>query len=164
MNVLVCFVILQRLPPMGNGVVATGEIAGMITLMRVYENELKNPIWNVITGGLARALLIQVQKLKTDVEAAMLQLDSILSANELNVAMIAAIPSVLIAGGLLYLVVQRIRNSGPDPFISTTPCRYFTTALSNSSLSFTRFLDFHHRQVLILISSHLEFSNDSFQP
>lgn len=91
--------------------------------MRAYEAELKNPLWYVFTGALARALLIQVQKLKTDVEAAMLQLDSILKANELNVALIAAIPSVLVAGGLLYVLFKCFNNSGPSPFISVTPCR-----------------------------------------
>lgn len=127
-----------------------GEIAGMITLMRVYEHELKNPIWNVVTGGLARALLVQVQKLKTDVEAAMLQLDSILSANELNVAMIAAIPSVLIAGGLVYLLMNWIRNSGPDPFVSATPCRYLPL-LSMRNLSFAVLLHFYRHQEQILL-------------
>lgn len=103
---------------------AAETLVGMETLMRAYEAELKNPLWYVFTGALARALLIQVQKMKTDVEAAMLQLDSILKANELNVALIAAIPSVLVAGGLLYVLFRVFNNSGPSPFISVAPCRY----------------------------------------
>ncbi|GMH33733.1 hypothetical protein BSKO_01567 [Bryopsis sp. KO-2023] len=114
---------VKRLPGSSSKNSTMEVMAGMETLMRAYEAELKNPIFNVVGGSLARALLIQVQKLKTDTEAAMLQLDSILRANELNVALIAAIPSVVIAGGLVYFTYKSINNSGPDPFVSATPCR-----------------------------------------
>lgn len=35
-------------------------LEGMETLMRAYEEELKSPVWNLVNGSLARALLIQV--------------------------------------------------------------------------------------------------------
>ena len=96
----------------------------MDVLMRTYESELKHPIWNTLNGQLARALLIQVQKLKVDTESAMLELDQILRANELNVALIAAIPAILIGGGLLYFMSTSIINrAGPDPYKSLIPCR-----------------------------------------
>lgn len=98
-------------------------IVGMDTLMRTYESELKNPVRNVVTGRLARALLIQVQKLKVDTESAMLQLDQILRANELNVAFVAAIPSLFLAGGVVYLLFSTVFRTGPDPLQSLIPCR-----------------------------------------
>lgn len=92
--------------------------------MRTYESELKHPIRNMINGQLARALLIQVQKLKVDTESAMLELDQILRANELNVALIAAIPAILVAGVILHFVSTSIINrAGPDPYKSLIPCR-----------------------------------------
>ena len=99
-------------------------LEGMDVLMRTYEDQLKNPVRNVLIGQLARALLIQVQKLKTDTESAMLQLDQILRANELNVALVAAIPAIFVGGGLLYILYSILFNrSGPDPRRSLIPCR-----------------------------------------
>lgn len=49
--------------------------------MSKYESELKDPVRNLLLGQLARSLLIQVQRLKLDTEAAMLELDQILRAN-----------------------------------------------------------------------------------
>lgn len=43
-------------------------------------------------------LLLQVQRLKIDTEAAMLELDQILHANELSIALVAAVPSMLLLG------------------------------------------------------------------
>ena len=96
----------------------------MDVLMREYESGLKRPIWNTLNGQLARALLIQVQKLKVDTESAMLELNQILRANELNVALIAAIPALIVGGGLLYFISTTIINrTGPDPYKSLIPCR-----------------------------------------
>ena len=46
----------------------------LTTVLKVYEQELKHPIRGGLTGSLVRALLIQVQKTKVDVEVAMLSL------------------------------------------------------------------------------------------
>lgn len=48
-------------------------------------------------GELVRALLIQVQKLKLDIEEAMLELDQILRANEINFAILAALPAFFLS-------------------------------------------------------------------
>jgi hypothetical protein len=48
---------------------------GMAAVMACYEAELRQPIRNLVAGDLARTLLIQVQRLKVDTEAAMLELD-----------------------------------------------------------------------------------------
>ncbi|KAI5673519.1 hypothetical protein M9H77_13883 [Catharanthus roseus] len=70
-----------------------------------YEKELMHPIQNLVGGELARALLIQVQKLKLDIETAMLELDQILRANEINFAILAALPAFVLS--LILLMVVR---------------------------------------------------------
>ncbi|XP_010519826.1 PREDICTED: protein DGS1, mitochondrial [Tarenaya hassleriana] len=66
-------------------------------VMNRYEKELVHPIHNLLGGELARALLIQVQKLKLDIETAMLELDQILRANEINFAILAALPAFFLS-------------------------------------------------------------------
>ncbi|EXC10038.1 hypothetical protein L484_004723 [Morus notabilis] len=73
-------------------------------VMSRYEKELMHPIQNLLGGELARALLIQVQKLKLDIETAMLELNQILRANEINFAILAALPAFFLSFGLLMLV------------------------------------------------------------
>ncbi|KAL3680788.1 hypothetical protein R1sor_023744 [Riccia sorocarpa] len=68
----------------------------MEVMMTRYEEELVHPLKNLVGGQLARALLIQVQKLKLDTERAMLELNQILRANEINFAMLAALPAVMV--------------------------------------------------------------------
>ncbi|KAK8504841.1 hypothetical protein V6N13_056170 [Hibiscus sabdariffa] len=74
-----------------------------IVMLR-YEKELTHPIQNLLQGELARALLIQVQKLKLDIEMAMLELDQILRANEINFAILAALPAFFLSFGLIMAV------------------------------------------------------------
>ncbi|XP_030959019.1 protein DGS1, mitochondrial [Quercus lobata] len=73
-------------------------------VMSRYEKELMHPVQNLLSGELARALLIQVQKLKLDIETAMLELDQILKANEINFAILAALPAFFLSLILLMLV------------------------------------------------------------
>ncbi|XP_010244420.1 PREDICTED: protein DGS1, mitochondrial isoform X2 [Nelumbo nucifera] len=74
-------------------------------VMARYEKELMHPIQNLLGGELARALLIQIQKLKLDIETAMLELDQILRANEINFAILAALPAFFLS--LIFLMVVR---------------------------------------------------------
>ncbi|KAK6802652.1 hypothetical protein RDI58_000434 [Solanum bulbocastanum] len=69
-----------------------------------YEKELMHPIQNLFSGELSRALLIQVQKLKLDIEEAMLELDQILRANEINFAILAALPAFFLSLIVIMLV------------------------------------------------------------
>ncbi|XP_031272508.1 protein DGS1, mitochondrial [Pistacia vera] len=73
-------------------------------VMARYEKELVNPIHNLLSGELARALLIQVQKLKLDIETTMLELEQILRANEINFAILAALPAFFLSFFLLMLI------------------------------------------------------------
>ncbi|XP_058743106.1 protein DGS1, mitochondrial [Vicia villosa] len=73
-------------------------------VMDRYEKELMHPIQNLVSGELARAMLIQVQKLKLDIETAMLELNQILRANEINFAVLAALPAFFVSLLLIMLV------------------------------------------------------------
>ncbi|XP_056166152.1 protein DGS1, mitochondrial isoform X2 [Syzygium oleosum] len=74
-------------------------------VMARYEKELMHPVKNLLSGELARALLIQVQKLKLDIETAMLELNQILRANEINFAILAALPAFFLS--LILLMIMR---------------------------------------------------------
>ncbi len=80
------------------------------------------------------ACIVQVQKLKLDTEAAMLELDQILRANELTVAVVAAIPSLAIAGGTGYLLIRWITPSPPDRKSEALPARSIKTLDPESHL------------------------------
>ncbi|KAL2510949.1 dgd1 suppressor 1 [Abeliophyllum distichum] len=75
---------------------ATDQEMLEIVMLR-YEKELMHPIQGLMGGELARSLLIQVQKLKLDIEEAMLELDQILRANEINFAILAALPAFFLS-------------------------------------------------------------------
>ncbi|TKY57109.1 Nuclear control of ATPase protein 2 [Spatholobus suberectus] len=73
-------------------------------VMDRYEKELMHPIQNLLSGELVRAILIQVQKLKLDTETAMLELNQILRANEINFAVLTALPAFFLSLLLIMLV------------------------------------------------------------
>ncbi|CAL4922702.1 unnamed protein product [Urochloa decumbens] len=76
------------------------------TLTKRYEKELIHPIQNLFSGELARAMLIQIQKLKLDLESGLLEMDQILRANAINFAVLAALP----AFGLSLLLLMLLRT------------------------------------------------------
>ncbi|XP_076926102.1 protein DGS1, mitochondrial-like [Bidens hawaiensis] len=69
----------------------------------VFESILP-PFQNLLGGELARAMLIQIQKLKLDIETAMLELNQILRANEINFAILAALPAFFLSLVVLMLL------------------------------------------------------------
>ena len=82
---------------------ATDNEADLLPVMLSYENDIEAPLRNLMLGDLLHAFLIQIQKTKVDVETAMAALDKLLSANELNFALLTIIPAVLFAR---FLVMQ----------------------------------------------------------
>ena len=52
-------------------------------VLRAYENDLRKPFIGTVRGNLIRALLIQIQKTKVDVEVAMSGIDALLKSQEL---------------------------------------------------------------------------------
>lgn len=75
-------------------------------VMERYEKEMMHPVKSIFGGELPRAMLIQVQKLKLDIETAMLELNQILKANEINFAILAALPAFV----LVLLSIMLVRS------------------------------------------------------
>ncbi|KAF2144994.1 uncharacterized protein K452DRAFT_284383 [Aplosporella prunicola CBS 121167] len=69
-------------------------------VLKAYEKDMQKPIIGAITGSLIRALLIQVQKTKVDVEVAMSGIDSILKSQELLFGFIGLTPGVMVCFGV----------------------------------------------------------------
>ncbi|KAK3079897.1 hypothetical protein LTS18_003647 [Coniosporium uncinatum] len=65
-------------------------------VLRVYERDLQSPLRGAVTGNLVRALLIQIQKTKVDVEVAMGGIDALLKSQELVFGFVGLTPGVLV--------------------------------------------------------------------
>ncbi|KAF2210686.1 hypothetical protein CERZMDRAFT_44936 [Cercospora zeae-maydis SCOH1-5] len=68
-------------------------------VLKAYEKDLSSPLKGAMRGNLIRALLIQVQKTKVDVEIAMGGIDSLLKSQELLIGFISLTPGLLVAYG-----------------------------------------------------------------
>ncbi|XP_068641616.1 protein DGS1, mitochondrial-like isoform X2 [Aristolochia californica] len=93
----------------------TSDQAMLEIVMARYEKELMHPIKSFLGGEIVRAFLIQIQKLKLDIETVMLELDQILKANEINFAVLAALPAFILC--LLLIMLTRawiIRDTGAE--------------------------------------------------
>ena len=66
-------------------------------VLRAYERDLQKPFMGTIRGDLVRALLIQIQKTKVDVEVAIGGIDSLLKSQELLFGLIGLTPGILIS-------------------------------------------------------------------
>jgi nuclear control of ATPase protein 2 len=66
-------------------------------VLRAYERDLQKPFIGTVRGDLVRALLIQIQKTKVDVEVAISGIDSLLKSQELLFGLIGLTPGVLIS-------------------------------------------------------------------
>jgi nuclear-control-of-ATPase protein 2 len=65
-------------------------------VLRAYEKDLRQPFVGTLRGDLIRALLIQVQKTKVDVEVALSGIDSLLKSQELVFGFIGLTPGILV--------------------------------------------------------------------
>lgn len=70
-------------------------------VLRAYERDLAKPFMGTIKGDLIRALLIQVQKTKVDVEVAIGGIDALLKSQELLFGFVGIAPGVLISFAVL---------------------------------------------------------------
>lgn len=66
-------------------------------VLRAYEKDLRNPFMGTIRGNLVRALLIQVQKTKVDVELAVNGIDALLKSQELVFGFVGLAPGILVS-------------------------------------------------------------------
>ncbi|CAZ86553.1 unnamed protein product [Tuber melanosporum] len=69
-------------------------------VLKSYEQELRAPFRGAVKGELLRALLIQIQKTKVDVEVAISGIDHLLKSQELVFGMVGLTPSALACVGI----------------------------------------------------------------
>lgn len=86
------------------GAVELARDGSMKAVMELIKQQAGSPIKNALTGSLGQAILLQVQKLKCDVEELMLKSKQTLRAQELNLALVALVPTMLTATAAIYLV------------------------------------------------------------
>lgn len=76
-------------------------------VLKAYEKDLESPFKGTVRGNLIRALLIQIQKTKVDVEVAMGGIDALLKSQELVFGFVGLTPGVLVT----YFFIQSLRSS-----------------------------------------------------
>ena len=76
-------------------------------VLKAYEKDLASPFKGTLRGNLIRALLIQIQKTKVDVEVAMGGIDDLLKSQELLFGMIGLTPGILIT----YFTLRSLQSS-----------------------------------------------------
>lgn len=70
-------------------------------VLKAYERDLRHPFRGAIQGELVRALLIQIQKTKVDVEVAISGIDRLLKSQELVFGLVGLTPGLLATWGFL---------------------------------------------------------------
>ncbi|KAF8517333.1 ATP synthase regulation protein NCA2-domain-containing protein [Gautieria morchelliformis] len=65
-------------------------------ILKVYEEDLKSPLKSAVSGTLIRSLLIQIQKMKVDVDFALSGIDKLLRSQELTFAFVGVAPALAI--------------------------------------------------------------------
>ena len=76
-------------------------------VLKAYERDLASPFMGTVRGNLIRALLIQIQKTKVDVEVAMGGIDSLLKSQELVFGFVGLTPGILVT----YFAIHYLRSS-----------------------------------------------------
>ena len=80
----------------------------MTPISQEYERELRRPIQNLVSGRLARLLLIQLQFVKKELLVAMQGIDEIFTAQQVNMQLLAITPAVL----SFFMLQQAIKKFG----------------------------------------------------
>ncbi|GFG21271.1 GTP-binding protein ypt2 [Aspergillus udagawae] len=70
-------------------------------VLRAYEKDLRKPFIGTVRGDLVRALLIQIQKTKVDVEIAIGGIDSLLKSQELVFGFVSLTPGIMVTYAFL---------------------------------------------------------------
>lgn len=86
-----------------DGAMELAEEGSMKAVMDIFVEQAANPIRNSVLGSLGPAILLQVQKLKLDVEELMMKSKQMLRAQELNLALVALVPSLVVVASLAYI-------------------------------------------------------------
>lgn len=70
-------------------------------VLKAYERDLRHPFQGAVRGELVRALLIQIQKTKVDVEVAISGIDRLLKSQELVFGLVGLTPGFLATWGVV---------------------------------------------------------------
>lgn len=76
----------------------------LTAVLKIYEEDIKNPVKSAIMGTLLRSMFIQVQKAKVDLDQALAGIDKLLKSQELTFAFVGVAPAlavIYVAGGFL---------------------------------------------------------------
>ncbi|PGG99294.1 hypothetical protein AJ80_09394 [Polytolypa hystricis UAMH7299] len=79
-------------------------------VLRAYERDLRKPFVGTVRGDLVRALLIQIQKTKVDVEIAIGGIDALLKSQELVFGLVGLTPGILVSYAALHWVTSVFGN------------------------------------------------------
>eukprot|EP00993_Chasmostoma_nieuportense_P007237 NODE_799_length_1858_cov_43.540728_g746_i0.p1 GENE.NODE_799_length_1858_cov_43.540728_g746_i0~~NODE_799_length_1858_cov_43.540728_g746_i0.p1 ORF type:complete len:603 (+),score=144.94 NODE_799_length_1858_cov_43.540728_g746_i0:44-1810(+) len=85
---------------------AAGNLASISTQ---YEDRIKHPIRSILTQDLSRLLFIQLQQQKVNITRLYISMDEVMTANELNFQLMAAVPAAMLCFFLIYLYFTRQR-------------------------------------------------------
>lgn len=86
-------------------------------VLKAYERDLRSPLVGTVKGDLIRALLIQIQKTKVDVEIAISGIDALLKSQELVFGYVMEMLDLLPLSFLLSILLNSIRFVGLTPGI-----------------------------------------------
>lgn len=92
------------------GAMDAARVGDMAVVMRHYAHEARRPFGSLVFGDLAQALLLQVQKLKCDVEELIVKSRQTLQAQELNLALVALVPACGAVAVALYAASASLRR------------------------------------------------------
>ncbi|KKK18397.1 hypothetical protein ARAM_003696 [Aspergillus rambellii] len=88
----------KREPLLSANTIADKVREGDLTpVLMAYEKDLRSPFIGTVRGDLVRALLIQIQKTKVDVEIAMSGIDALLKSQELVFGFVGLTPGILVS-------------------------------------------------------------------
>ncbi|CRG91495.1 Rab GTPase SrgA, putative [Talaromyces islandicus] len=78
----------------------------LTAVLRAYERDLRKPFVGTVRGDLVRALLIQIQKTKVDVEVAIGGIDALLKSQELVFGFVGLTPGIFVSYATLRGIVS----------------------------------------------------------
>ncbi|KAJ5532112.1 hypothetical protein N7494_008664 [Penicillium frequentans] len=109
-------------------------------VLKAYERDLRSPFTGTVRGDLVRALLIQIQKTKVDVEVAISGINSLLKSQELVFGFIGLTPGILVSYTSLQWVAGLFSNrrglrQGKKRYQVKRGLRNVTRILTSASLT-----------------------------
>ncbi|PWY66411.1 NCA2-domain-containing protein [Aspergillus heteromorphus CBS 117.55] len=93
-----CEPVKEEFGPVNTHTITAKVREGDLTpVLKAYEKDLRNPFVGTVRGDLVRALLIQIQKTKVDVEIAIGGIDALLKSQELVFGFVGLTPGIMVS-------------------------------------------------------------------